>query len=394
MLLTFEFCMIVHLHQRKSMFCQKCGQENGNDAKFCKSCGTPLGSEEEIPEVEESDSKDSVVTEKISALVTNSKQATKESSHEDKLLEAFIGKPQKVAYYANAFKKFETEGKKWNWSWWAAFLYGPFLFYRKIYTWAIAIATVTLLLNLLQQLIMIFYPQWYLEYSTLYIGISSSITIGLIIFFGGYGINLVYNNFQKIKNDITSKISDNDAQIQEMQRRGGFVAIWKLFLGYILAYFLLYGGLYYYRMELGVMSAMAVETVSPAGEPMDSDNKGDYSNFQEYHYETGEKIAKWINQNAFDTPKGKVDTTFQRSSEYIDGVLVDIVHVEVHTATPEDEYFAKYNLYLHTDNIDNLYAIVRNSNVDGLDGTMYFYNGDDMGAVEIELVDGAVHAIK
>lgn len=377
------------------MFCQQCGQENGNDAKFCKSCGAPLGSEEETPKVEESNSTDSVVTEKISAIVTNSKQATKESSHEEKLLEAFIGKPQKVTYYANAFKKFETEGKKWNWSWWAAFLYGPFLFYRKIYTWAIAIAVVTLVLNLLQQLIMIFYPQWYLEHSTLYIGISSSITIGLIVFFGGYGINLVYNNFQKIKNDITSKISDNDAQIQEMQRRGGFIAIWKLFLGYILAYFLFYGGLYYYRMELSVMAVESVESVAPAEEPMTNDDTSNATDVQEQVYTIGENMAKSINQMLAVKRGGtEAETTIERSTVSFDGTTFQVLNVAFTASTVVGEYSGRYVLHLKFDKNDFLYGTVYESDIEELkNGYMYHYEEETKQLTAVDYENGAIYQL-
>ena len=199
-----------------SIFCQQCGEENGNDAKFCKSCGKPLRSIEEI------NNKDTIDN---SEQVTTSVDINAKDDHDQKLLEAFIGKPEKIAYYTTAFKEFEAEGKKWHWSWWAAFPTILFLLHRKVYSPAVVIMILLLIpLSILMQ------PLTF----ALALGIIMIYVGGygiIMIYTGGYGISLVHNNFQEIKNEISSRILNKDEQIEEMRRRGGFIAVWKLTLG-------------------------------------------------------------------------------------------------------------------------------------------------------------------
>ena len=200
------------------MFCQKCGKDNGQEAKFCKSCGAPLDPQEE------SQKNNSVSEENTAASVSSNEKSTS-NNHDEKLLEAFIGKPDKVAYYASAFKKFETEGKKWNWSWWAAFGKVLFLFHRKVYLPAIIGIVVIGALNVVGEL----NPT-----NSFLLMLLTVLSIGIFVLFGGYGIKLVHNNFKKMKNEIASRVPNEDEQIQEMRKQGGFVAIWKLILAYTL----------------------------------------------------------------------------------------------------------------------------------------------------------------
>jgi hypothetical protein len=193
------------------MFCQKCGQANDEEAKFCKSCGAPLGLLEESPK--------------------NNSTPEEKRNHDEMLLEAFIGKPKKVAYYANAFKKFEIEGKNWNWSWWAAIFNLMFLFHRKIYLPAIIVTLILTVSDMVELL----------NPTNIFLTILSIVfNIGVIILLGGYGIKLVHNNFQKMKNEITTRVSDKELQIQEMRKQGGFIPVWKLIVGYALAFIATY----------------------------------------------------------------------------------------------------------------------------------------------------------
>jgi hypothetical protein len=211
------------------MFCQKCGQDNGEEAKFCKSCGALLGSSKESP-------KNNSTSEKKIATTVSNNQRTTQGNHDEMLLEAFIGKPEKVAYYANAFKKFETEGKNWNWSWWAAFFSFGFLFYRKVYLPAIIGTVVSVVSSMVGSL----NPT-----NTFLSMLSTVFNIGTFVLLGGYGIKLVHNNFQKMKNEITTRISYKDLQIQKMRKQGGFIPIWKLIVAYMLFVAILFSGAYF-----------------------------------------------------------------------------------------------------------------------------------------------------
>jgi hypothetical protein len=75
--------------------------------------------------------------------------------------------------------------------------------------------------------------------------LSTVFNIGSSVLLGGYGIKLVHNNFQKLKNEITTRISDKDLRIQEMRKQGGFIPIWKLIVVcmFLIAIFL--SGAYY-----------------------------------------------------------------------------------------------------------------------------------------------------
>jgi len=55
---------------------------------------------------------------------------------DETLLTAYIGKPEKVAYYLSAYEKMNQAGVfsyKWHWSWWAFFFGWAFMLYRKAY---------------------------------------------------------------------------------------------------------------------------------------------------------------------------------------------------------------------------------------------------------------------
>ncbi|MFK7159798.1 DUF2628 domain-containing protein [Marinospirillum sp. MEB164] len=56
--------------------------------------------------------------------------------NEGKLFEAYIQKPEKMAYYQQGLAKMTQAGVlgfKWHWSWWAFFFGWAFLLYRKAY---------------------------------------------------------------------------------------------------------------------------------------------------------------------------------------------------------------------------------------------------------------------
>ncbi|MBE0508488.1 MAG: DUF2628 domain-containing protein [Marinospirillum sp.] len=62
--------------------------------------------------------------------------ATEKPASDHKLLEAYIQKPEKMAFYQHGLDKMQHSGVfqfRWHWSWWAFFFSVPFLLYRKAY---------------------------------------------------------------------------------------------------------------------------------------------------------------------------------------------------------------------------------------------------------------------
>lgn len=71
--------------------------------------------------------------------------------NETKLLEAYIQKPEKVAFYQRGLAKMQQAGVfvfQWHWSWWAFFFGWAFLLYRKAYLPALVAFLVTFFVGL------------------------------------------------------------------------------------------------------------------------------------------------------------------------------------------------------------------------------------------------------
>lgn len=348
------------------MFCQKCGKDNGEEAKFCKSCGAPLDPQEESPK------NNSVSVENTAASVSDNQKSTS-NNYDEKLLEAFIGKPNKVAYYASAFKKFETEGKKWNWSWWAAFCNLSFLFHRKVYLPAIIATVVLVALNVVGVL----NPT-----NIFLLMLPTVLGIGIFVLLGGYGIKLVHNNFKKMKNEIASRVSNEDEQIQEMRKQGGFVAIWKLILAYTLFTAIYLGGVYYYSMaqienaaqtEIAETSVQTEEAASPVT-PIDPNA-------------IGEEIAKSISEALLDEYNKPLSVKFERSTtEDSDGKTIDVLHVTTELINPSrgNTYTISYDLHLQTDSRGVLFGTIGESENTDLNGRMFVNSGEKGIAQEVK----------
>ncbi len=120
-----------------------------------------------------------------------------EEEYEEKMIEAFVQKPEKFDYYKRAFKKFNVNGIEriaWHWSWWGFFFEFWFLLYRKAYIGAL-------------------------------ISFLGGILLGLIPFFGpliwmilngGYDVYFIYKKYKKLKNEIEMKVSDPYQRIETM----------------------------------------------------------------------------------------------------------------------------------------------------------------------------------
>ena len=119
-------------------------------------------------------------------------------NYEDRMLAAFVGKPEKFAFYKRAFSNYNVNGVerfKWIWSWWAFLGNWAFLVYRKVYLWA----AIFFILNLIP-----------------YINVISWIVLG------GTGIYFVYQRYKKLKSEIENMTQDEDERLKMMIELGGY----------------------------------------------------------------------------------------------------------------------------------------------------------------------------
>ncbi len=156
------------------------------------------------------------------------------NEYDKKMIEAFIQKPEKTKWYIDAFSKFNVNGidkVAWVWSWWA-FGGGVFyLLYRKAYLGAL----IFFLANL----------------------VSSLIPLGGILIWilqGGFSVYFVYLKYKNLKNEIESKIEDEDERIKTMQQLGGYNN-WALWAGAILSILALIGIISYFVAFVAAMGA-------------------------------------------------------------------------------------------------------------------------------------------
>lgn len=122
--------------------------------------------------------------------------------YSNKMIEAFVGKPEKTFWYQNAFSNFNSNGMdvmKWQWSWWA--FGGGFLFllYRKQYLASLVlfIATVT-------------------------IGMFPFMGLIIAILAGGYAPYFVYKGYKSKLVEVERHISDEDKRVETMAQIGGY----------------------------------------------------------------------------------------------------------------------------------------------------------------------------
>jgi len=125
---------------------------------------------------------------------------TQEYNH--KMIDAFIGKPEKTSWYEMSFSKFNINGvdsMKWNWSWWG--FAGGFLFllYRKQYLAAFVVFFASMTFGMIP-----------------FMGIFIAIAVG------GYGTFFVYKGYKKKLAEIENSIEDEELRVQTMAEVGGY----------------------------------------------------------------------------------------------------------------------------------------------------------------------------
>jgi len=156
---------------------------------------------------------------------------TKEYSN--KMIEAFIGKPEKTFWYQNAFSMFNINGvdkMKWKWSWWAFFGGFLFLLYRKQYIPALVVFLASILFSLVP---------------------FAGLIIAILV--GGYGTYFVYKGYKAKLLEIERNIpaEEEDKRIETMKAVGGYhswvVWLYAIFMGLII---------------LGIITAIAIPTMA------------------------------------------------------------------------------------------------------------------------------------
>ena len=205
-----------------SIFCNQCGTECIQWASFCKECGNNLNEQRQETYVESS-------KQDISAAATlNTNPDSDSESYENKMLAAYIGKPDKVLWYQNAFSSYNLNGMDkftLNWSWWAFFGGWIFLLYRKAYLAALVFFVLEL------PSLLYFYSSS--DYS---IVLYSVLWLAPAIASGGTGAFLVYTNYKKAKSRIEERIKDNQTRYETMKEIGGvhYFALWLIIPLYLI----------------------------------------------------------------------------------------------------------------------------------------------------------------
>ncbi|MEN8148006.1 MAG: DUF2628 domain-containing protein [Campylobacterota bacterium] len=136
--------------------------------------------------------------------------------YDNKMLEAFINKPEKTAWYKNAFSQYSVNGvakMTWVWSWWAFFGGLFYLLYRKAYMPALILLVLIIA--------------------------SSFIPLGGLILWvltGGLAPYFVYKTYLDRKAEIESAIQDEPKRIETMRAVGGYND-WAVWLAVLLHLF-------------------------------------------------------------------------------------------------------------------------------------------------------------
>jgi len=124
-----------------------------------------------------------------------------DSDYSNKMIEAFIGKPEVTLWYQLSFKKFNINGidsMKWNWSWWACFTGFLFLLYRKQYIPALVLFCFSTIIG--------FLPFGFL--------------ISMVLS-GGYATYFVYKGYKTKLEEIEAHISDENERVKTMREVAG-----------------------------------------------------------------------------------------------------------------------------------------------------------------------------
>jgi hypothetical protein len=125
-------------------------------------------------------------------------------NYEDRMLAAWVGKPDKFLFYKMAFQKFSIGGVERFavvWSWWAFFFTFWFFLYRKAYIAALVAFVLAIL--------------------TAFIPI-----IGPLAFMIGMGMSAVYflyKHYKNLKLKIEWMTDDEDKRLEYMLMEGGYL---------------------------------------------------------------------------------------------------------------------------------------------------------------------------
>ena len=126
----------------------------------------------------------------------------KNMNYEDRMLYAFVGKPEKFLWYKKAFLKYNHSGVSdfaWNWSWYAFFFGFWYLLYRKEYFWSLILILIYALLG---------------STGGFYALLINSVIGGSLPYF-------VYLRYIRKKQEIESKIQDEELRVEVMEKIGG-----------------------------------------------------------------------------------------------------------------------------------------------------------------------------
>lgn len=122
--------------------------------------------------------------------------------YQDRMIEAYIDKPEVTLWYQNAFSKFNVNGvdsMEWHWSWWAFFSGFLYLLYRKQYL-----------------------PALGLFLASIAIGMIPFGGLLVMILSGGYATYFVYKGYTSKLLEIEKVIDDEETRVQTMRQVGGF----------------------------------------------------------------------------------------------------------------------------------------------------------------------------
>jgi len=143
---------------------------------------------------------------------------TQNSDYDNRMIEAFVNKPEKTFWYQNAFSKFNFNGvdtMKWHWSWWAFGGGSLFLLYRKQYLASLVLFILSVILS-------------FIPFAGLLIMILS----------GGYSTYFVYKGYRQKKAEIEATIEDEEKRLETMRYIGGYhqwvVWVYVIFVSFFL----------------------------------------------------------------------------------------------------------------------------------------------------------------
>jgi hypothetical protein len=150
--------------------------------------------------------------------------------YNNKMIDAFIAKPEKTLWYQMSFSKFNINGvdaMKWNWSWWG--FAGGFLFllYRKQYIASFVVFFISMTAGMIP-----------------FMGLIISILVG------GYGSYFVYKGYKKKLFEVENQIEDEETRVETMAEVGGYHQ-WVVWL------YVIFVGLIFF----GIISAVLIPTL-------------------------------------------------------------------------------------------------------------------------------------